>query len=99
MTAKELASQINMSSVSLYNIINGKQEASANTLNLIASVLNVPFWQLFVSLEDVKPNSTAPTILCPHCHHPIELEVKERKGIGDVRDAGNSGGLADAENV
>lgn len=36
LTAKELSSVIGLSSVSLYNIINGKQEASANTLNAIA---------------------------------------------------------------
>lgn len=49
MTAKELATIVGVSSVSLYNIINGKQEASANTLNTIAEKLSVPFWQLFVS--------------------------------------------------
>lgn len=43
LTAKELSSVIGLSSVSLYNIINGKQEASANTLNAIATALNVPF--------------------------------------------------------
>ena len=40
LTAKELSSVIGLSSVSLYNIINGKQEASANTLNAIATALN-----------------------------------------------------------
>ena len=54
-TAKELSSVIGLSSVSLYNIINGKQEASANTLNAIATALNVPFWQLSVS-EEVRRN-------------------------------------------
>lgn len=53
-TAKELATTVGVSSVSLYNIINGKQEASANTLNTIAEKLSVPFWQLFVSPEEVK---------------------------------------------
>lgn len=53
MTAKELAAIVGVSSVSLYNIINGKQEASANTLNTIAEKLSVPFWQLFVSPEEV----------------------------------------------
>lgn len=53
MTAKELAAIVGVSSVSLYNIINGKQEASANTLNAIAEKLSVPFWQLFVSPLEV----------------------------------------------
>lgn len=53
MTAKELAAIVGVSSVSLYNIINGKQEASANTLNTIAQSLEVPFWQLFVSPNNI----------------------------------------------
>lgn len=53
MTAKELAAIVGVSSVSLYNIINGKQEASANTLNAIAEKLSIPFWQLFVSPVEV----------------------------------------------
>ena len=74
MTAKELAAIVGVSSVSLYNIINGKQEASANTLNTIAQSLKVPFWQLFVSSQEVQ--ETKNTITCPHCGKPIELEVK-----------------------
>nr|DAF41310.1 MAG TPA: helix-turn-helix domain protein [Caudoviricetes sp.] len=57
MTAKELATIVGLSSVSLYNIINDKQEASANTLNVIAEKLSVPFWQLFVSPQNVTGNS------------------------------------------
>lgn len=53
MTAKDLSAIVGVSSVSLYNIINGKQEASANTLNTIAKSLGVPFWQLFVSPQEV----------------------------------------------
>lgn len=53
MTAKDLAAIVGVSSVSLYNIINGKQEASANTLNTISQSLKVPFWQLFVSPNNI----------------------------------------------
>lgn len=56
LTAKELSLKIGISSVSLYNIINGKQEASANTLNAIATALNVPFWQLFINPTSIKHN-------------------------------------------
>ncbi|WP_418671326.1 helix-turn-helix domain-containing protein [Barnesiella intestinihominis] len=56
LTAKELSSDIGLSSVSLYNIINGKQKASANTLNAIAIALDVPFWQLFVAPESINQN-------------------------------------------
>ena len=53
MTALELSAMVGISRVSLSNIINDKQEASANTLNVIAEKLSVPFWQLFVSPEEV----------------------------------------------
>mgnify|MGYP000823921031 FL=1 len=76
LTAKELSSVIGLSSVSLYNIINGKQEASANTLNAIATALNVPFWQLFVSPEEVRPKSDALTLTCPHCGKDINIKVE-----------------------
>ena len=74
MTAKELAVIVGVSSVSLYNIINGKQEASANTLNTIAQSLEVPFWQLFVSPEEVQPKKDGLSFTCPHCGKDINLK-------------------------
>lgn len=61
MTAKELAELSGISRVSLSNIMTGKQEASANTLNTIAEKLSVPFWQLFTAPDEVseKPELTA----------------------------------------
>lgn len=53
MTALELSAMVGISRVSLSNIINNKQEASANTLSVIAEKLSVPFWQLFVSPVEV----------------------------------------------
>lgn len=74
LTAKELSSVIGLSSVSLYNIINGKQEASANTLNAIATALNVPFWQLFVSPSEVQKEIDG-GYKCPNCGHPLKIKV------------------------
>lgn len=76
MTAKELAVIVGVSSVSLYNIINGKQEASANTLNTIAQSLEVPFWQLFVSPEEVQPKKDGLSLTCPHCGKDINIKVE-----------------------
>jgi transcriptional regulator with XRE-family HTH domain len=76
MTAKELAVIVGVSSVSLYNIINGKQEASANTLNTIAQSLEVPFWQLFVSPEEVQPKKDGLSFTCPHCGKSINIKVE-----------------------
>lgn len=53
MTALELSTMVGISRVSLSNIINDKQEASANTLNVIAEKLSIPFWQLFASPQEV----------------------------------------------
>lgn len=77
MTAKELASTVGISSVSLYNIINGKQEASANTLNIIAEKLSVPFWQLFISPKEVAKQTN--NDLCPHCGMPITIKTTIEK--------------------
>nr|DAY63302.1 MAG TPA: Regulatory protein-modification, helix-turn-helix, transcriptional regulato, DNA [Caudoviricetes sp.] len=79
LTAKELSPVIGLSSVSLYNIINGKQEASANTLNAIATALNVPFWQLFVSPEDVYSKSNSLSLTCPHCGKEVNIELTKPK--------------------
>ena len=76
MTAKELAVIVGVSSVSLHNIINGKQEASANTLNTIAQSLEVPFWQLFVSPEEVQPKKDGLSLTCPHCGKSINIKVE-----------------------
>ena len=80
LTAKELSSVIGLSSVSLYNIINGKQEASANTLNAIATALNVPFWQLFVSAFNRIWKQVQKEIdggyKCPNCGHPLKIKVE-----------------------
>lgn len=76
MTAKDLAAIVGVSSVSLYNIINGKQEASANTLNAIAQSLEIPFWQLFVSPEEVQPPKDGLSLTCPHCGKSINIKVE-----------------------
>lgn len=85
MAAKELASLVDISSVSLYNILNGKQEASANTLNKIANALNVPFWQLFVSPKEINGSDFMALVKDGanyyHANTLIELEevIKEIK--------------------
>ena len=53
MTSLELANEIGISRVSLSNIINNKQEASANTLKTISDSLGVEFWELFMSKDDI----------------------------------------------
>lgn len=76
MTALELSAMVGISRVSLSNIINDKQEASANTLKIIAEKLSVPFWQLFVSPDEIQPKPDTTSLTCPHCGKNIEVEVK-----------------------
>ena len=80
MTSLELANEIGISRVSLSNIINNKQEASANTLKTISDSLGVEFWELFMSKDDiikgvVEENQN--TITCPTCGTKIEFKKKE----------------------
>ena len=76
MTAIELSNLVGISRVSLSNIINDKQEASVNTLNSIAKSLDVPFWQLFVSQQEVQPKKAGFSLTCPDCGKSINLKVE-----------------------
>lgn len=73
MTALDLSSKTGLSRVSLSNIINNKQEASANTLKVIADGLGVAFWELFESREDII-NQDKTHITCPKCGARFRLE-------------------------
>lgn len=72
MTQKEVAEQMGISTTSLSRIITNDQKPSLDTLEKLAAVLNVGVADLFA--DGVQ--ATAPAIVCPHCGHRIELEVK-----------------------
>lgn len=76
LTSIELANMVGISRVSLSNIINDKQEASANTLNSIAEKLDVPFWQLFVNKDEIIKEITGGD-RCPHCGQPIKIRIEK----------------------
>lgn len=73
MTSLELSRKTGLSRVSLSNIINNKQEASANTLKCIADGLGVAFWELFESRDEVIAGSSN-MIVCPKCGARFKLE-------------------------
>lgn len=80
MTSLELANAIGISRVSLSNIINNKQEASANTLKTISDFLDVEFWELFMSKDEIIQgvmHENENTITCPTCGTKIEFKKKE----------------------
>ncbi len=78
-----LADTIGVSKVTVSNLINNKTMPSVETLEKIASALDVPMWQLFASPEEVKDDAN--TITCPHCggkiHFDGELSTPEHKNI------------------
>lgn len=70
-----LADTIGVSKVTVSNLINNKTMPSVETLEKIASALDVPMWQLFASPEEVKDDAN--TITCPHCGKKIKIEKGE----------------------
>ena len=81
MTSLELANEIGISRVSLSNIINNKQEASANTLKLISDCLGVEFWELFMSKDDIIQGvieESRNTITCPKCGTKFKMQTDEQ---------------------
>ena len=69
-----LANTINVSKVTISNLINNKTMPSIETLNKIANALDVPIWQLFTSPKDIK--NDANSIICPYCGKEITFHKK-----------------------
>lgn len=72
-TQKELAAKVELSTTSLSQIVTGKQKPSLDTLEKIASALNVGISDLFGD----SFASDANTIICPHCGERIKLSVEK----------------------
>lgn len=70
MTAKELAGILNVSEGSLSQTIREGANPSLQTLDKIASALEVSVADLFEA-----PSSDSAKITCPHCGKPINLHV------------------------
>lgn len=70
-----LADMIGVSKVTVSNLINNKTMPSVETLDKIATALDVPMWQLFASKEEVQGESADPnTITCPKCGTRFKME-------------------------
>lgn len=70
-----LADIIGVSKVTVSNLINNKTMPSVETLEKIATALNVPMWQLFASPEEIQPQSDGASITCPNCGKSIKIKV------------------------
>lgn len=70
-TAVWLASEIEIAQPSMSNIINGKTNPSLETLEKIASSLEVPVTTLF----DGGNNDVS--INCPNCGHTLKIKLEK----------------------
>lgn len=75
----DLSTMIGVSQTNTSNIINGKVNPSLETLEKIATALNVPMWQLFASPEEIQPQSDGSSITCPNCGKEFEVELKAKE--------------------
>ncbi len=71
LTQKELAEKIGVSRISIVKTIAGNP--TVDTLQKIASALNVPIVKLFDNKEESN------TIKCPNCGEQINITVSESK--------------------
>lgn len=77
MSSVSLADIIGVSKVTVSNLINNKTMPSVETLEKIATALDVPMWQLFASPEEIAKQ--AKNDLCPHCGMPISIKTMIEK--------------------
>ncbi|MDR0331843.1 MAG: helix-turn-helix domain-containing protein [Dysgonamonadaceae bacterium] len=71
-----LASEIGITQPNTSNIVNGKSSPSIETLEKIASALNVDFLDLFV---DNRNKDNGIELTCPHCGGDIKVEISIKK--------------------
>lgn len=79
--AADLAEKVGISKVSMYNILNNKQEPSANTLLTISECLSVPFWQLFVDPEEIAGKEELNALIT---HQGKFYEARTLEGLKDI---------------
>ena len=75
-TSASVAAIVGIHKVSVSNIINGKINPSAETLEKFAEALGVEMWELFASKEEIV-NKDKNTIRCPKCGARFVLDEKE----------------------
>ena len=74
-TQQMLADEMNVSLSAVKQMVSA-DSLTTSTLEKIATALNVPMWQLFVSPEEVQPNTDSLTLSCPHCGKNISIKVE-----------------------
>lgn len=72
LTQQELADKMNVSLSAVKQMVSAGSLTTA-TLEKIATALNVPMWQLFVSSEEVARQTKGDS--CPYCGQPITIKT------------------------
>lgn len=78
-TSASIATIVGIHKVSVSNIINGKINPSAETLEKFAEALEVEMWELFKSKSEIVEEITEErknTITCPKCGARFVLDEK-----------------------
>lgn len=73
-TQIELADMLNVTRSSIVKTLAGNP--SQETLEKIATALNVPMWQLFASPNVIQPKSDGASITCPNCGKNITIKAE-----------------------
>ena len=75
-TQQGLADMLGVTKISVAKTLTGNP--TQQTLEKIATALDVPMWQLFASPEEVgRAISKGPRVRCPHCGQPIKIRIEK----------------------
>lgn len=74
-TQQMLADKMNVSLSAVKQMVSANS-LTTTTLEKIATALDVPIWQLFVSEDEVRPASDEVEVRCPKCGSPIHIKVE-----------------------
>lgn len=81
-TSASLSTMIGIHKVSVSNIINGKINPSAETLEKIAEALGVEMWELFKSKSEIVEEIAEEkknTVPCPYCGRDINVSLLKKE--------------------
>lgn len=70
---KDLADKLGITVVGMSKILNGNPKI--DTLEKIASALEVEIWELFVDEATIAKRSPT-NYACPYCEHPLTIKIE-----------------------
>ena len=73
-TQQMLADKMNVSLSAVKQMVSAGS-LTTSTLEKIASALNVPIWQLFVSPKEGQLKTDVLSLTCPHCGKSINIKI------------------------